>query len=90
MLLILEESKPIWIYPVKKHTNGWNFSGSEFEHTKTNLFLLIESEVEIHNPYPSHYMDGTVKNWSIFLYEKRLIGLPPNHTRLLKELKDLK
>lgn len=91
MLFGLESTKPIWIYPVEKHINGWNFSGSEFEHTKNNLlFLLIESEVQVHNPYPSQYMDGTVRNWSIFLYGKRLIALPPNYTRMLKELKDFK
>ena len=91
MLFGLESTKPIWIYPVEKHINGWNFSGSEFEYTKNNLlFLLIESEVQVHNPYPSQYMDGTVRNWSIFLYGKRLIALPPNYTRMLKELKDFK
>ena len=91
MLLVLECFKPIWIYPVEKHNNGWNFSGSEFEHTKNNLiFLLIESDVQVHNPYPSQYMDGTVRNWSIFLYKTKLIALPPNYTRALKELKDFK
>lgn len=91
MLLVLEHFKPIWIYPVAKHINAWSFSGSEFEHIKNNLlFLLIQSEVQIHNPYPSQYMDGTVKNWSIFLYGIRLVALPPNYVRMLKELKDLK
>jgi hypothetical protein len=91
MLLVLECSKPIWIYPVEKHKNDWNFSGSEFEHTKHNVyFLLVESEVQIHNPYPSQYMDGSVRNWSVFLHELKLIALPPNYVRMLKELKDFK